>query len=781
MEKEVQNDSTQTIPTPELPQQVKEDNSVVNVEPVVEQPVVQPEEQTINVPFEAVATAEPVIEPVTEPTVEQVIEQNTEKANELPVQNVDIPVIPVEDIPQPIIEPVPVSAPIIEPVSTEVSQQQVAEPVATSTIQNQQVEQVTPVIPTPEFSQTEPVAETVVNNNLPEVPTTPVTGEKSNSKGLISKIKSFGVGPIVVIAVVILLLISAVVLKSVTSTPKAIFKNAINKTYKLADSYIDYAEESEKKYDIMENAFQMNMSVKANSNIAAIEEELGFEIKDLNAEFGVGLDLKNEVLEVNGKIKGEKEELSALIQLIGEEAFISSPLLDNVVKVEEETGFSFEEFKNSYKEMKEELNINYDDYHYILKSTKNAVLKSLDKKYMEKENTTFKVDGKEIKSTKNSFIIDEDSVQEMTEVIIEELLNDDEFIDIIAKIVDVKKSEFKDTLEEIKDEVKDIEFNEEFKLNIYTKGIFNKIVGISFEYEGDEYATLFTNNGNIEFVIDNHVKDEYSKVELKASLIKNKKGYDLLVKYNDEKIVEGKFKELSNEVVDLDYEVFIDEESFKGNIYLKAKEEDKKVSGEYKYRVEYLDEYISLEGSYGLEIKDKLSKLETEDAISSDDVDTEKLMNSIIEKVENDKVFSSFYEAILEESDYEYYNFNSYDMAVLTSSYEVEEILSRNKAVIYVGSTYYSINNDENAYRTFHNLVNAQDELEFYSFYYNESNIAEMESLVGEIEYTCNTDEISSCSPTPTIYLIKEGKVYKAFRGLVDEDTLTTALKEIGY
>lgn len=97
-------------------------------------------------------------------------------------------------------------------------------------------------------------------------------------------------------------------------------------------------------------------------------------------------------------------------------------------------------------------------------------------------------------------------------------------------------------------------------------------------------------------------------------------------------------------------------------------------------------------------------------------------------------------------------------------------------------------------FNLYENLVQAQKDLDFYSHFidtYYIYDMSDFEELVKDVEYTCTTttttadpttgeQTAAACENYPAIYLIKDGKVQKAFRGTVSLTDLETALKDLG-
>ena len=644
---------------------------------------------------------------------------------------------------------------------------------------------------------------TVVPEQPQQMVTAPTVGTPAPKKtnafvekllALKTKLLSHGAGPVIAIAAVVIIAI-VLVFGVAGASPKQVFKSTINKTFKEVEKAIDEYDEYSKKYDIRENAILVDLGMTMDSNIKELTDQLGFELKDLSVGAEVGFDLKNEVLHVETELKGEKEKLDATMQVIDDKLYLSSSLLDKVVVVEEELGLDFGELKDAIKEVEKEISTDPEDYKYVVKTIRKALVKALNSEYMEKEKVELDLGDDSFKATKYSYIFEEDSVQELVEIVCEYLLEDDDFVKVLSDITGMEKSDIKSTLKEAKKSADEIEFEEEVVFNLYTKGLFNKAIGFSVEFEGKEYVTYIIDGKNAEFIMDNHMDDEYSQMKLVVTIEEDGKEQALTIKYNGEKIATGTIKELSEEVIDMSVKMEYEETEAKLDLYLSAKEEKEKVSGKYDVKLEVDGEYIALKGNYGIAVPKKLTKISTKGAISVDEVDVEKLEKDILAKVEKDSVFKGVYDLAMETYEEEYLDLN-YDGMLEISSNEVANVLSKTKAtVLYVGEDYYSMYSEVDAYNMFENLLQAQEDLDFYSHYLDTYylNTAEFEALVKDVQYTCKTTPNATdnatdaavatpvtCQNYPAIYLIKDGKVQKAFRGTVTLEELKTALKDLG-
>lgn len=736
----------------------------------------------------------------------------------------DVPETPAETVST---NPTPIEAPVEEVVAPVEPQ---AEPVVEATPVHE-----TPVVPEPVVEVTPTPAEMPAAPVQPVQPATPVTNNGANTDAfanLLSKFKSFGIGPIVTIAVVAVALVGVIVFTVVSSSPKSVFKGAINKVYKLSNTAIDSYETYLKEYDLTENSAYFNASFAMKTNVEDLKES---GVNNLSLTVDGGVDYKNELLSLGAELKGKKEKITLDAQYITDEMYVKSSLFEEVLKLDSDmlselgVEIDFDEIKEEIKEYEKEYDTDPETYEYLVKTIRDALVKSMDSKYIEKENEKIDVLDKEIKVKKYSYVFDEDAIQDMVEKIAEYLLEQDDFAKKLADATGQDKSDIKDLLKEAKKSAKDIELDEDMAINIYTKGLFNSIVGFGLEYDGDEYVSVYTDGKNAEITYDNHEDDEYSAQKMVITIEKDGKAYKVEVKENKEKILKIDVKEATEEKIDLKLTAYEDKEEVAiVDLYVSGKQKKETYSGEYKIKLTSLeeDEYIEFSGKYTLTIKDKLEKMSgTNKAVSAEELDTAKVQEKLDKISEKDEDLGNLVDGAISSLEEEMLDINYIGMVEVTSS-KAESLLENKKAtVLYIGDTYYSYYYDSEANELLDNLETLQDELDFYSYYLDEYDVtSELEELLGEKVTNCiapaeevteeevvetptetPTEDVvtegetetqpeteletpaepeTNCVPTtptyPGIYLIKDGKIQKAFNGKASYDELKAALEEIG-
>ena len=617
------------------------------------------------------------------------------------------------------------------------------------------------------------------NSVVPPVMDTPVVNPMptANNGGVAPKAK-ISILPIVIIAVVVVALIGGVTAKVVTSTPKAVFKGQINNAFKAVNQVIDEYDEFDKKFDLGSNSLLLNGSLKFNTNMKDEDLEL-LNKMTMAAEFGIDID--SEELYLSGSIKGDKNTLGLKGYYKDQNAYIDASFYDKVVKVESDE-IDFDEFKEALNSLNEALKeVDTKKYENIVDTLNDAINKSLDSKSMKKSSGKFEVDGKTVSATKNSLVLDEDTLQKMIETICDELLNDDQFLSDFAKVAEIDKGDVKEALKELKDSAKDLDMEEDLVINIWTKGLLNSCVGFSLEVDEKEYFSFYQDGKKAEFVVNNH--SDYDKLKLVALFEEKKEGTEFTVKMNGEKLASGTIRELSDELIDFDISVDDGSDKYKISIYLSKKEDKKSIKGDYKFKIAQNDEYIEVSGDYGF-ATGNIPSVDTSKAVDIEDVDEEDLMNSLKDLIKEDSALNDVIGSSLDEYEKSLIDLNSYGMHPIYDVNEALDVLKKDKAsVLYVGSTYYSSYSNLDAYNMFEALEDAQEDLDFYSHYLNYYSVSEdFKNAVKDINYTCrtSTEGNTTCAEYPAIYLVKDGEVKKAFRGTITKEELTSALKEIG-
>lgn len=669
---------------------------------------------------------------------------------------------------------------------------------------------------------------TTVNIEMPSQNPTMTTnsvtaaGVAKTTGGIAAKIAGFGIVPIIAAVAVVVLIIAGISVKTITSSPKAVFKSTINKTYKEVNNYLKEYDKVKEKFSLEEKAMNFNGDIKFETNIEELKSE-DFNLSDYKIGFDLGIDPKKEKILLGGSLNGNNASIDAKLHLEEEKIYLTSSAIDEPIELTEiasDLGIDLSELSTFYESFSEAGKIDTADLQYIVKTFKDALIKTLDTKKMTKTNGKFEVDGKNVSATKISYELDEDTITDSIKSLCEQLLEDDEFISKVSKMFDIDKSDLKDGLKELKSSANDVELEDSIFLNIYIKGLLNEVVGFSIEIDEDEYVSFYKNDKTTELIIDNHVKeDSYysSKMKLVVTSVETKNETAVTVKYNGNKYASLTIREMTEEKIDLDYNITIpDKDTYKGTLYYTCDEKKDTITGEYKFKLEIKDEYVEVSGNYTFAAKDSLDSINSDNAVDIEDVDFDELKENIAEKVEKDDKLNSLVDEAISSIEESTLELNSIGMVSVTETEAIEKLKNNKATVLYVGDSYY-YSSEREARSILNSLTSLQTELDFYSFNlssYNatskffeevkdvpsncgntkETNTDDTENDETKTDDTDNTenDEMNTdneedskqvantCDDTPAIYLIKDGKVIKAIKGSTTETELEEALAEIG-
>lgn len=597
--------------------------------------------------------------------------------------------------------------------------------------------------------------------------------------------------------VVFISLVGVVGYKIAMSSPKVIFKNSIKAVFKGVNRSIDEVEKYRDILDIENNAIVFRGDIKADIKFDDLEElkelrDRGINISDYSFGAEVGFDLKNELIQGNVYVKGDSEKIEMNAYAQDKYVYATSNLVDGYIREEyPELTDELEEIKKVLDEAKDKYEIEAENYDYVIEALKKAIINSLDSKKMSKESSTIRVNGKDLKVTQYTYTLDEDALKKTYESIFNSLLEDDEFLDKMAKLMGEEKSSVEDTLNEMKDEANEnLELEEEMKIHIYTNGVSNKTRGFGIEYDEQDYFHFYTDGENAESIL----YDDSEAEIVKLVSVRKDNVDEVTVTYEDEGTIKAYVREISETVIDCDIEVTIEDKTVKGTVYLSGEVGNTNIDGKYKLKIEYDNQYIGVEGTYGIESKEKLEKANISKVLREEDLDQEEALKRLEEIINKDKAFKKLYDFIKEVSVANSYN--EYDMKSIHTVEDVKKVLnSYEGTVLYVGSPSASTSNNVEV-DVLSKLKRFQYTYDFVSYYYDYTVMPkEISDILDSVSLKCfdgnnssgapftdctTADCVSICLDYPAVYFIKDGKIVSGLRGRIDDASLLKELEAIG-
>ena len=162
------------------------------------------------------------------------------------------------------------------------------------------------------------------------------------------------------------------------------------------------------------------------------------------------MDYKNKYANFELILGNENKEIANLISyLFNNQQFLESDLFSKTIKIGE---YEFDElFK---QENNENINQTIEDYKYMFNQLIDYINNSFVEEKFEKTNEKITINDKELNATANTYILDNETINTMKNSIIDKILADEKFIDLLVKYSseNTTKDEIKESLEESKNQ-----------------------------------------------------------------------------------------------------------------------------------------------------------------------------------------------------------------------------------------------------------------------------------------------------------------------------------------
>ncbi|MBO4245858.1 MAG: hypothetical protein J5892_03890 [Bacilli bacterium] len=396
--------------------------------------------------------------------------------------------------------------------------------------------------------------------------------------------------------------------------PANFFKTTINNKYLL----FNQKKEKAFNYNPAEYSINAKTSVKLNTNIKSFE--------DINNSFKLVLnsDVKHKYMD--STISIGKKDTSIVID--EDKAYIDSKdIYEKPLLLNNELNIKWDNLKN----------INEADFDLITKTIKEEIIKSMDKKQFKTTKTTIKIDGKDIKAKKISYT--DKNTNKTLKKIIDNLIDNDEFIKSVANITNTDKKAVIDYLKSYKNDI-DLE---SITINFYTTGLFSKLAKMEIEYEA--LTISYTNYKDTNYELK--ITDDENEILFNADLNSDNE-YVFKLKYNDTTILKGKVTEHTDKVIKINFELTLNEETYPGKIVINTnKDNANEIDKDLKITI-YTDETKKnyLEANINTSItKEKIKQKDMKNAEDINKLKTKnrkQIENKIKDRIDDLTNFSDF-------------------------------------------------------------------------------------------------------------------------------------------
>lgn len=295
------------------------------------------------------------------------------------------------------------------------------------------------------------------NNNLntqPVQPTEPVqpdildqqtdnTQVVDNNESDLKNIKSNKL--IIFIIILIILLIAGGIglffILNKSKDPKSIFMESIAEVKKQFNNFTNNFDDNVDTID--NNKIIINNNITFDTNTEDLEV-----LKDLKLNFLYELDYQNKYFNIATILEDNNKQIADLLVYLSNNAlfFESESLFSKVVKIQD---INFDELLQNNNN--ENLKDNAEDFKYLINNMLDYISNSLVEDNFNQEKDTITINNENIDVTSNIYNINQEVANTMKKSIIEKILNDEKFIEILAKYNEMSADEVKEKLNDEKD------------------------------------------------------------------------------------------------------------------------------------------------------------------------------------------------------------------------------------------------------------------------------------------------------------------------------------------
>lgn len=242
------------------------------------------------------------------------------------------------------------------------------------------------------------------------------------------------------------------------------------------------------------NSTSGSLSLNVNGDTTDKEEKIFKILNNLDFSMNYGIDTKENITNIDISTNYYGDKLININTYIEDNNIYlsSSDLYSKYIKIE-----------NKKEDNSEKKSMTNDDYKVIINSISTAVSESLKEEYFTKN--WVKLDGKSV--NKVELLLNNNNIKIINENIINNLKNNNNFIDSFGKLIGKKTMEVKELLDK---EIKEVNSNEysEIKISLYTK--ITKFVKLEIT-SGEDKIVVKSNDKRYSFeIVDSEDNNTYN-------------------------------------------------------------------------------------------------------------------------------------------------------------------------------------------------------------------------------------------------------------------------------
>lgn len=242
------------------------------------------------------------------------------------------------------------------------------------------------------------------------------------------------------------------------------------------------------------NSTSGSLSLNVNGDTTDKEEKIFKILNNLDFSMNYGIDTKENITNIDISTNYYGDKLININTYIEDNNIYlsSSDLYSKYIKIE-----------NKKEDNSEKKSMTNDDYKVIINSISTAVSESLKEEYFTKNWVKF--DGKSV--NKVELLLNNNNIKIINENIINNLKNNNNFIDSFGKLIGKKTMEVKELLDK---EIKEVNSNEysDIKISLYTK--ITKFVKLEITSGEDKIVVKSNDKGYSFEIVDSEDNNTYN-------------------------------------------------------------------------------------------------------------------------------------------------------------------------------------------------------------------------------------------------------------------------------
>lgn len=242
------------------------------------------------------------------------------------------------------------------------------------------------------------------------------------------------------------------------------------------------------------NSISGSLSLNVNGDTTDKEEKIFKILNNLDFSMNYGIDTKENItnIDISTNYYGDK--------LININAYIED---NNIYLSSSDLYSKYIRIENNKEDNSEKKSMTNDDYKVIINSISTAVSESLKEEYFTKR--WVKLDGKNVNKVELS--LNNNNIKIINENIINNLKNNNNFIDSFGKLIGKKTMEVKELLDK---EIKEVNSNEysDIKISLYTK--ITKFVKLEITSGEDKIVVKSNDKGYSFEIVDSEDNNTYN-------------------------------------------------------------------------------------------------------------------------------------------------------------------------------------------------------------------------------------------------------------------------------